>query len=220
MSAASDILARIRISQVYQALTGIKPRGRGETWRVPAPWRKTSDCNVSLHDGKGTWYDFVVGEGGGVIDLVARVRGGVRESALRWLADFSGAPLKDRLLSPDRERWAQERRKLQRDLPAAELWRRAAVALGEEVLARLKTGLFDPAAPMRPEIGEVAYWTARIARWRRISGIELVSEYRECVERHPKMTRGLIHAAKMRAMAERHAIKRYLRIDGAGVDAS
>jgi hypothetical protein len=72
------ILARVRISYVYQALTGIKPRGSGKTLRVPAPWRKTSDCNLSLHDGKCTWYDFVAGEGGGVIDLVMRVHGGNR----------------------------------------------------------------------------------------------------------------------------------------------
>jgi hypothetical protein len=48
-AAAHDILSGVRISRVYQDRAGIKPHGHGETWRVPAPWRNTSDCNLSLH---------------------------------------------------------------------------------------------------------------------------------------------------------------------------
>ena len=33
----------------------------------------------------GQWYDFAAGRGGGVLDLVARVRGGDRAAAVRWL---------------------------------------------------------------------------------------------------------------------------------------
>ncbi|SCW56266.1 AAA family ATPase [Ancylobacter rudongensis] len=45
---------------------------------------------------KGTWADHEAGEGGGVLDLIARLQGGGREGALSWLKqtfpDFAGRP--------------------------------------------------------------------------------------------------------------------------------
>lgn len=45
---------------------------------------------------KGTWADHEAGEGGGVLDLIARLQGGGREAALGWLKqtfpDFAGRP--------------------------------------------------------------------------------------------------------------------------------
>lgn len=45
---------------------------------------------------KGTWTDHEAGEGGGVLDLIARRQGGGREGALAWLKqtfpDFAGRP--------------------------------------------------------------------------------------------------------------------------------
>jgi len=50
---ASDILAAVRISDVYHALTGMEAR----SGRVRAPWRETQDRNVSLNDAKVTCFD-------------------------------------------------------------------------------------------------------------------------------------------------------------------
>jgi hypothetical protein len=201
---------------VYQALTGIKPRGHGETWRAPAPWRDTSDCNLSLHDGKGTWYDFAAGEGGGVLDLVARVRGCNRADALHWCAELAGLPIENKSLSAeDRKRWARKRHQLERDLPVGRLWRRAVIALGWEALDALKSALFDAAAPMRPEIGEVAQWTRQLATWQRLDDAALMEEYHWWRQHHPGITAALVRAAEQWEQTERRAIQRYLKLIGA-----
>jgi hypothetical protein len=204
---AGQILTRIRISEACTALTGITP----ERGRIPAPWRDTRDRNVSIHDGKGTWFDHVEGRGGGLLDLVVRVRGGNRADALRWVADFAGVPMEDKPLSAeDRARWAAERRDIERDLPAARYWQRAALCLTEELLDSLKAALFDPMLPL-PEIGEIAQVESLLASLRRKEGAALVAEYRWWFERYPGMTAGLVRAAKHREKAERRALLEYLR---------
>src|SRR5689334_18557606 len=85
----NEILASIKISQVYRALTGKEPRRSGvNRWRAVAVWRGGDGFNVSLDDGRGLWHDFTTGEGGGILDLVVRVVGGSRQDALRWVADL------------------------------------------------------------------------------------------------------------------------------------
>src|SRR5690348_3829959 len=83
------ILAGIKISQVYHALAGKEPRRAGsDNWRAVAVWRGGDGFNVSMDDVRGLWHDFTTDEGGGVLDLVVRIRGGTRQDALRWLAEF------------------------------------------------------------------------------------------------------------------------------------
>jgi hypothetical protein len=208
---ASEILARVKISEVYHALTGTQPRRVGEdAWRGPAVWRGGDGLNVSLNGARGLWHDFATGEGGGVLDLVVRVRGGSRPDALRWVADFAGMPLDDRPLSPaERDRWAKQQRLIETELSNARLWRRAAVVLGELVLDNLKAALGDATLP-RPEIGEIAFWTARVMAWRRLDGAELVAEFLRWARRSPCLTAGMVYAARLRETAERRAILRYL----------
>lgn len=62
-------------------------------------WRFGSHGSLSVKVGgphKGTWADHEAGEGGGVLDLIARNISGGREVALRWLKqefpDFAGRP--------------------------------------------------------------------------------------------------------------------------------
>src|SRR5438046_2905840 len=86
---ANEILASIKISQVYRALAGKEPRRTGrDTWRAAAAWRDGSGFNVALNDAKGTWYDHRDRIGGGLVDLVQSVRGGSRQDALKWCADL------------------------------------------------------------------------------------------------------------------------------------
>jgi hypothetical protein len=127
MSAVQDVLSRVRISDVYHALTGAAPRRAGQdAWRAAAPWRGgDSQDSVSGNDARGVWHDFVSGECGGILDLVQRIRGGNRADALRYAADLAGVPLDNKPLSAvDRARWGAERREFERDLPAARYWRR------------------------------------------------------------------------------------------------
>src|SRR5262249_17232428 len=58
------------------------------------------------------WRDFAANEGGGVIDLIVRVRQCTRRSALEWLAETAGIPL---------QTWTPEqKRAYARLVPAAE----------------------------------------------------------------------------------------------------
>jgi hypothetical protein len=212
MSAVQDVLSHVRVSDVYGALTGTAPRCTGrDKWRAAATWRGGNGLSVSGDDSRGVWHDFVSGEGGGVLDLVVRVQGGRRADALRWVADMAGMAADLTPLSPaDRERWATQRRAVDRDLPAARYWRRAAVVLSEGVLDELKAGLLDSSARIQPEVGELRVWTARLGRWRRIGGAELVSEYRAWLTHDPQFTTGMVQAARRLEGAEQRAILRFL----------
>lgn len=202
-STTSDVLARVKISDVYAALSGSKLRKN----RGPAFWRGGDGFNVSLDDGRGVWHDFTTDEGGGVLDLVVRVRGGNRADALRWCADLVGVPMDDTPLSPEeRERWARERRELERDLPTARYLRRAAVRMTEELLHMLKSALVDPMLP-QPDLGEIGHVQALLDRLQRIGGAELVAEYHWWLTHHPGLTAALVAAMRHREQAERRALE-------------
>jgi hypothetical protein len=213
MSAVEDVLSRVRISEIYQALTGIEPRRTGQdTWRGAATWRNGDGLNVSGDDARGVWHDFKTDEGGGVLDLVQRVRGCSRADALRWCADLAGVPLsQDKPLSAEaRARWARELRELERDLPTARYWRRAAVNMAEQLLTTLKAALFDPTLPW-PDVGEIAHIENMLTGLRRKDGPALVAEYRSWLDQCPGMTAALVHEAKCRERGERRALLVYLK---------
>ena len=208
---SADVLACIKISEVYRALTGVDVHRVGrDTWRAAATWRGGDGLNVSGDDSRGVWHDFVSDAGGGVLDLVICIRGGNRADALRWLADLAGVPMDDTPLSPeDRERWAAERRELERDLPAARYWRRAAVNMGEELLDSLKTALVDPMLP-QPETGEIGHVENVLHSLQRIDSAALVAEYRWWLEHHPGLTAAMVASAKRLERAQRRALLAYL----------
>jgi hypothetical protein len=165
-----------------------------------------------MDDARNVWHDFVADEGGGVLDLVARIRGGPPRDALRWVADFIGRPLDDRPLSAlERTRWASQQRKFEFELSKARLWQRAAVALGEQVLEGLKSALTDPTLP-RPEFGEIKHWTTQLTTWHQLEGAALVAEYTWWAQHEPCVTAGMIYAAKLRETAERRALRAYLNM--------
>lgn len=207
-SRATTVIESVCLSTVWRALGGGElRRGRGRAF-----WRRGAGWSVSSDDRKGTWYDHARGEGGGMVDLVVQVRGGSRQDALRWLADVAGVDLEDRPLTPEeRAAWAAERRALERDLPAARLWRRAAIDMGEETLTLLKAALFDPTLPA-PDVGEIADWERRVARWRALDGAELVKEYREWRADRPALTGAMVKAAKLHEVVDGRACDEYFRL--------
>jgi hypothetical protein len=177
-----------------------------------SPTDFSDESNVSLDDSRGLWHDFVTNEGGGVLDVIVRVRGGSRADALRWAADLAGVQLKDTPLSPrERERWAAERREIERNLPTARLWRRAAISLTEDLLAVLKAALFDRSLP-QPEIGEIGRLEALLGSLGRADGATLVEEYRWWVTHCPGMTAAMVRSVKAGERAERQAVLAYLRL--------
>lgn len=208
-----EILASTKISLAYSALTGMEPRRTGpDRWRAVAGWRGGDGQNVSLDDDRGIWHDFVTGEGGGVLDLIVRNRGGSRQDALRWLAEFVGIPLEDQPLSDtDLRAWAQEQALISQELPRAKHWRHAALELIELLLDSLKSQFFDPLAVERPTSLELQYYTRQQARLARLEGAELVVEFRSWARRQPTLTSAMVRWARTRATAAERAIREYLR---------
>ena len=84
---AFDAELRARAPELVVELLG-KPTFRaGQEWR----WgRKGSLAVVIAGPGAGMWFDHEAGEGGGLVDLVGRVRGLNRREALDWTADRIG----------------------------------------------------------------------------------------------------------------------------------
>jgi hypothetical protein len=79
------------------------------------------------------------------------------------------------------------------------------------VLDRLKSALADSTLPW-PQVGEIAYWTAKLVAWRRLDDVALVAEYLQWAQNKPLFTDGMIYAAKLRETAERRALCAYLGI--------
>lgn len=62
---APEILGGVRISGVYQALTGVGRRPTGQDpSRAAAIWRAGDGFNVSMDDARDLWHDLTTGEGG------------------------------------------------------------------------------------------------------------------------------------------------------------
>ena len=207
---AQDIIGASRIGEVYTALTGATPRRSGDRWRGPATWRGGKNLSVSGDDARNIWHDFVSNAGGGILDLIVCVQGCSRQDALGWLAAFVGVPLDDQPLSrEDRQRFAQERQRIEQQLPEARRWRRAAVNMVEDLLYELKSFLFDPMA-LEPEVGEIYDVERLLTRLRRIDGAQLVEEYGWWAEHYPGTTAYMIRAIQEREQVEIRALCRYL----------
>jgi hypothetical protein len=218
---SADVIAAVKISSVYEALTGERPRATGAgKYRARAIWRDGDGFNISLDDSRNVWNDFVAGEGGGVLDLVQLVRGGTRQEALRWVADFGGTPLEERSFSPaERAEWVKARQDLERDLPDARFWKRASINLTEDLLTTLKAALFDSTvAP--PGANQIYDIEQMLSRLRRIDGAELVTEYRDWRDRYPGMTAAMVRAAKEKERAEEKMLRAFLRQNDRGIQAA
>jgi hypothetical protein len=101
---------------------------------------------------------------------------------------------------------ARERRDIERDLPAAIRWRRAAVLLTEESLVLLKAALFE-AGPAEPE--EISRTEAHLARIRRMEDGELVGTYRCWRTQWPALADAMVRAIEFAEQTERTALEAY-----------
>jgi hypothetical protein len=196
-SSTAEVLTRVKISRVYHMLTGIEPRKTGNgKYRAAALWRKGDGLNVSLDDAKGVWHDFATNEGGGVLDLVVRIRGVDRHGALNWICEYLGIALNDRSMSAnEKAEWGRQQRELQQELPNARHWRRAATEMIEDILHEQKAALFDATLPW-PEIGEIRRFTVMLAWVESMSGADLVAEYKSWLKHAPGLTWAITKAAR------------------------
>jgi hypothetical protein len=208
---AAAVLDRIRLSAIYLALTGkpVKPTGGGR-WRARALWRGGKQLSVAGDDRRGVWMDHVSGEAGGVLDLVVRVRGGTRQDALRWAAEFSGVPLENKPQSErERAEWIREQRRVERLLPTACCWRSAMIALTDELLDHLKAKLMEPVI-RDLDFGEIYRVEQFLARLRRIDGVELIREFQSWMTTSPVFSEALTRCGREREATQLRALEKYI----------
>lgn len=177
----------------------LRGRRSGPGWVAPCPAHDDRRPSLSLRDADGRV-------------LVHCFTGCPQDDVI--------AALRARGLWPERERptwtpaervqWAHQRQEIERELPTARLWRRAAVLMAEDALTLLKAGLFDPASP-QPVPGEIQRAEGLLAQLKRVEDAELVNEYLWWLNHHPGLTAALVAESRRRERAERRALAAFLR---------
>jgi len=177
---------------------GLKARRSGSGWVAKCPAHEDSNPSLSIgeKDGKVLVHCHAGCSQRDLIEALCARGLWVRQERRQWTL-------------AERREWARQRRQLDRHLPAAHLWRRAAVALGDEILDQLKASLTDPTLPP-PPVGEISRWTALLAAWLRLDDAALVAVYLGWVRQEPQLTAAMVYAAKLREIAEDRALRRYL----------
>lgn len=198
---ATDIVSRVRISDVWQALGG-GPLRHG---RARAFWRDHADgLNVALNDDKGTWYDHARGEGGGIIALVQHVRGGTPREAVRWLAQQFGLPLDEPEWTPaQRADWNRRRNAAKRDaqpLAQCALWwlESLMVELEEIKAAAIQGDSID--------VPVLAYTSRELHRLYNLTPTGILEEYGWACRQDGEGTALLVLAGRFRDDRRRRAV--------------
>jgi hypothetical protein len=189
---APELIARTRITSVWAALGG------GEIRRnhSQAFWRNGDGFNVALNDDCGIWFDHRDNVGGGILDLIAHVRGGTRAEALKWLAERLGLPLDGaRLSNEERRRYAQAQKRAPELARAATLWlieRRAELEqIKADALERMEAAREHGKDPMPAVMAlERAASEHHLLSLMKNEGI--VRAYLMARRDHPKHTRALV----------------------------
>ncbi len=84
---AFDAELRARAQELAVELLGNPSLRAGQEWR----WGRKGSLSVVIAGAKaGMWFDHEAGEGGGLVDLVGRLRGLTRREALHWTGDRIG----------------------------------------------------------------------------------------------------------------------------------
>jgi hypothetical protein len=190
MCSITEIKRRADIRDVWAALGGGKLRGsRGQAF-----WRRGDGYNVAIHAGRGTWHDFVSGEGGDVIALVETVRQCDFKAAVQWLADHLGvnlSPVPGRRATPRDTDWAS-------DLRSARWWRIAARACAETLLESL------------PDYGPERRGLMSLINDISLGPASLVSEFRHWRQENPRLTWALVRAGRLSDARLQRRLARWL----------
>jgi putative DNA primase/helicase len=84
---AFDAALRARTPEIAAELLGNPTFRAGQEWR----WGRKGSLSVVIGGARaGMWFDHEAGDGGGLVDLVAREKGFSRTDALDWTADRIG----------------------------------------------------------------------------------------------------------------------------------
>jgi len=181
---------------------GLHARWCGTHWMASCPAHKDRSPSLRIceKDGKVLVHCFAGCSQGEVI------------AALRALGLWPERPYEHVTTAEERRAWIRERRRVERYLPAAELWRRMALIFGEEILDQLKSTIWDSSLP-QPWLCEITQWTDILKRWKGLDGFGLVEEYLSQKRSDPRLTKAMIRAARDLELAELRALLRYLNAE-------
>jgi hypothetical protein len=194
--------AQADLSRLYADLGG---RSRGKI--LYCIFHDDGTPSASFHNGR--FRCFACGVSFDVIELVQRALGTDFKDALAYLSDRYGVPLHPWRLPPvERARFAQQRRRLERNLPDALRWQRAAILITDTHLDELKAPLADPALGPT-DWQEIPRVEQRLARLRRLTGRALVDEYHACRERHPLLATAIVQFATRFEVIRQRALLGY-----------
>ncbi len=200
------------ILQVVGGYVNLQRRGARAEYFGLCPFHREQTPSFKVDTNKRRWHCFGCNSDGDAFDFIAKIEGTDFNGAKRRLAELAGFTLDGgECTREDVERWAAEKRAVQADLPAARFWRRAALALGYELLENLKAGL-ESSAALQPAPGEIATWTRQLARWRKIDGAELVAEFVGWRNGHPEMTGALVRAGAICSTTDVRALRKFLNV--------
>ena len=177
----TEIIGAVSITDVFVGLGGDQPKNG----HARAFWRDGDNPQaVSLNDAKGCWYDHRDNVGGGILDLIRRVRGGTRSDALEWLAELKGVSIDSR---PFRDRAS---------IAATREHRRASTYFASVARIMCETALES----LAPEDPSRAIYTELLAPLR----TSPLSEYTAWCEHQPLFTAALVRAGRSRQRRLRH----------------
>ena len=121
----------------------------------------------------------------------------------------------------ERGDWARRQRELERVLPDARYWRRAAIAMAEEWLVNAKARLFDPtpipedlSRPVQLPGAGIYDAEQMLSRLRLMDGAALVEEYSWWLSNHPGFAWAMVKSARQQEQTHRAATLKYMEAAG------
>jgi len=160
---------RVHCAEVGERLLG-RPSARG---RDECRWGRRGSLALAIAGPKaGLWYDHERGEGGDMLDLIQRERGGDFHDALAWARGFLGKPAPDRPAPrPTVSRDAPD--DAEREAAALRLWHEAQESIANTPAEIYLRGRGIDPARLPPHAG-LAGWLPTL-RWHAAIGALLVA---------------------------------------------
>ena len=157
----------------------------------------------------GRFYCFSCGVHLDAIAFLQRVRGQDFREVLDFLGARYGVPILPVVRSNmERQSWAEQQRAIERDLPRAQLWKRVAAELSEEVLSDCKKRFFAGCKDVEPR--EIYALTCFAKRLREIDGPALVEEFWVWKRNSRELTSALVRLGHALDTADQRAVLEFL----------
>jgi CHC2 zinc finger len=143
------------------------------------------------------------------IGFLERVRGQNFREVLDFLGARYGVPILPLVRSTtERQNWAVQQQAIERDLPNARLWKRAALELCDEVLDDCKERFFRGFKDV--EAQEIYALTRFSEHLRKVDGRALAEEWISWKRNKPELTSALVRVGRALETADQRAVRAFL----------